>query len=301
MPSPNPSAERNWLVDVSGSSPSDVWAVGSYWDETHQRRTLVMRWDGSRWTVVPSQNVAGYESLFNGVTVVSPSEAWAVGSALDTSFSGRTLIQRWDGRSWTIVPSPNPSERGVGSNLLSVAAASSTNVWAVGDVDTGDFVMGTLAERWDGASWRAVESPTVQEGALLDDVAVDGSGAAWAVGWQQASETLQPLAMRWTGSRWDMVDAPSVEAVTADFAGVAMLGPDDVWAVGGRDTHTLAAHWDGTSWTLKPSANPGRVTNTLVDVAEVPGTGCLWAVGSYVIHGPSKALIERYCQQSGAN
>lgn len=295
VPSPNPSVERNWLVDVSGSSPSDVWAAGSYWDETQQRRTLLMHWDGSQWTVVPSPNVAGKENLLNGVTVLSPSEAWAVGSSLDASFSGRTLIQRWDGASWTIVPSPNPSERGVGSNLLGVAAASSTDVWAVGDVDTGDFVMGTLAEHWDGTSWRAVATPTVPEGALLGSVAMDSSGAAWAVGWQQAGEWLQPLAMRWSGGQWAIVDGPSFEGVTADFAGVALLGPDEVWAVGSRDTHTLAAHWDGTSWTVTPTANPGRVTNSLIDVAETPGTNCLWAVGSYVIRGSSAALIERHC------
>jgi hypothetical protein len=146
MPSPNPSADRNWLVDVSGSSPSDVWAVGSYWDEAHLRHTLAMRWDGYQWKVVPSPDGAGNDNVLNGVSVLSPSEAWAVGSTLDASFSGRTLVERWDGTSWNIVPSPNPSEIGVGSNLLSVAAESSTDVWAVGDVDTGEFVMGTLAE-----------------------------------------------------------------------------------------------------------------------------------------------------------
>lgn len=299
VPSPNPSADRNWLVDVSGSSPSDVWAVGSYWDQAQQRQTLAMHWDGTQWNVVKSPDVAGSENLFNGVSVLSSSEAWAVGSSLDGSFSGRTLVERWDGTSWSIVPSPSPSEIGVGSNLLSVAAESSTNVWAVGDVDTGEFVMGTLAEHWDGTSWRAVETPTVPEGALLGEVDVDGSGAAWAVGWRQEGDVLQPLAMRWTGAQWAMVDAPSFEGVLADFAGVAVLGPDDVWAVGGRDRHTLAAHWDGTSWVVTPTADPGRVTNTLLEVAEAPGTDCLWAVGSYVTQGQSKALIERHCQRAG--
>ena len=81
----------------------------------------------------------------------------------------------------------------------------------------------------------------------------------------------------------------------ADFAGVAVLGRDDVWAVGSRDTRTLAAHWDGTSWTITPTANPGRITNSLIDVAQAPGTNCLWAVGSYVTRGLSTALIERHC------
>lgn len=232
-----------------------------------------------------------------GVIAFGPADAWAVGYVGDTD-GIHTLIQHWDGASWTIVPSPNQSESGVGSNLLGVAAASSTHVWAVGDIDTGEYVMGTLTEQWDGASWRAVASPTVQEGALLGKVAVDGSGAAWAVGWRQVGGLSQPPAMRWTGTQWLIADASSFDGVTADFAGVAVLGPDEVWGVGGRDTRTLAAHWDGTSWTVTSSANPGRAANTLIDVAEVPGTSCLWAVGSYVNRQPT-ALVERHCEQAG--
>lgn len=294
VPSPNPSSQRNWLTDVSGSSPSDVWAAGSYWNEARERRTLLMHWDGASWKTAPSPNVDGKENLLNGVAVVSPTDAWAVGSALDASFSGRTLTQHWDGASWTIVPSPNPGESGVGSNLLSVAAASSTDVWAVGDIDTGGFVMGTLTEHWDGTEWLAVPSPTVPDGALLDKVAADRSGAVWAVGWRQVGEWTQPLAMRRTGTEWLTVDAPSFDGVTADFSGVTVLGPDDVWAVGTRGSRTLAARWDGTSWTVTASADPGRIANSLVDVAAVPGTGCLWAVGSYVNRQPT-ALIERHC------
>jgi hypothetical protein len=294
VPSPNPSAERNWLVDVAGTSPTDVWAVGSAWNQARDRETLVMHWDGSAWKVVPSPNVDGTENLFNGVAAVSPTQAWAVGSSVDPSFSGRTLTQRWDGRSWTIVPSPNPSETGVGSNLLDVAARSARDVWAVGNVDTGDFVMGTLTEHWKGMRWRAVGSPTAPEGALLDAVSVDRAGRAWAVGWRQRGDVLQPLAMRWKGARWRAVAAPSFPGVTADFADVAALGRDDVWAVGTRGNRTLAAHWDGRSWTVTPSADPGTVANNLLAVAAVPGSACLWAVGAYVEATPAP-LIERSC------
>lgn len=295
VPSPSPGPQGNWLVDVAGSSPTDVWAVGSYLNEARERRTLLMHWDGTGWTTVPSPN-AMKESLLNGVAAVSPTDAWAVGSALDESFSGRTLVQHWDGVSWTIVPSPSPSEIGVGSNLLGVAAASPADVWAVGDVDMGEFVMGTLTERWDGTSWRAVESPTVPAGALLGRVAVDDSGAAWAVGWRQVGEFSQPLAMRWTGTQWSITDAPSSDGAMADFTGVAIVGPNDVWAVGEQGGRTLAARWDGESWAITASASPGSSWNRFGDVAAVPGTGCLWAVGSYAnSHTLSSALIERHC------
>jgi hypothetical protein len=300
VPSPNRSPQRNWLFSVAGSSPTDVWAAGYDLDKAQQHRTLLMHWDGKRWTVVPSPVVDGKENLLNGLAVLSPTDAWAVGSALDASFSGRTLIQHWDGASWTIVPSPNPSESGVGSNLLDVAAVSATEVWAVGDDDQGDGVMRTLTERWDGSSWTIVPSPTAREGALLGSVAARSSDDVWAVGWRQEPTLLQPLALRWNGARWSTVATRAFDGSDASFADVAIVGPDDVWVVGDRGSpvRTLAAHWDGTSWAVIPSADPGTVASSLTGVAAIPDTGCLWAVGQYTLEGGlSQSLVERYCSR----
>jgi hypothetical protein len=300
VPSPNRSLERNWLFTVAGSSPTDVWAAGYDLDKARQHRTLLMHWDGNRWTVVPSPNVDGKENLLNGLAVLSPTDAWAVGSALDVSFSGRTLIQHWDGASWTIVPSPNPSESGVGSNLLDVAAVSATEVWAVGDYDQGDGVMRTLTERWDRTSWTIVPSPTEREGALLGSVAALSSDDVWAVGWRQKQTLLQPLALRWNGARWSTVATRAFDGSGASFADVAVVGPDDVWVVGDRGSpvRTLTAHWDGTSWTVIPSADPGTIASSLTGVAAIPGSGCLWAVGQYTLDaGLSQTLVERYCSR----
>lgn len=292
--SPNPGAERNWLTSVSGSSPTDVWAVGSYVNRAGQRQSLVMHWDGSQWAAAPSPSI-NYENVLNGVEVLSPTDAWAVGSALDVGFTGRTLILRWNGSAWTVVPSPSPSTSGVGSNLLDVTAAAANDVWAVGNVDTGDYAMGPLIEHWDGKGWTAQSLPAHPEEALVGKVGADPSGGVWAVGWRRAGELTQPLAMRWTGTDWAVAGSPSFDRDAA-FAGVAVLASGEVWAVGDRGSRTLAARWDGTSWTVTPSANPGRMANNLVDVAVVPGTNCLWAVGSYLDTGAlSRALIEHHC------
>jgi hypothetical protein len=228
--------------------------------------------------------------------VLSPTDAWAVGSTIHLPFSGRTLVQHWDGTSWSIVPSPNPSGRGLGSNLLDVAAASATQLWAVGDYDQGDGVMRTLTQRWDGIAWTVVSSPTVREGALLDSVAAAGAGQVRAVGWRQEQTRLQPLALRWDGARWSTVAAPAFDG-GAVFDDVAVVGADDVWVVGGRGSpvRTLTAHWDGSLWMVVPSADPGTIASSLTAVAAVPGSGCLWAVGQYTSDGASQALIERYC------
>jgi hypothetical protein len=40
--------------------------------------TLILRWDGTRWSQVPSPNLSSYNYLL-GVDAVSPADAWAVG------------------------------------------------------------------------------------------------------------------------------------------------------------------------------------------------------------------------------
>jgi hypothetical protein len=293
------SGERSWLTAVSASSPSDVWAVGS--DEAGlSRRTLVMHWDGTTWSIVPSPNVTGRDSVLNGVVAVSADDTWAVGSALDEQFTGHTLVQHWDGRSWSIIRSPNPSDSGVGSNLLAVTADTASDVWAVGDYDQGDWVMHPLAQRWDGRSWQTVDTPTAADGALLSSVATR-AGLVWAVGWRlepddQQQLRYQPYAMRWEDGSWSPTDMPTFPRADVTFNDVTITPTGDVWTVGTHNTDSLTAQWSGSTWHVVASASPGAISNTLVSAAPIPGTPCLWAVGQQVTH-QVQPLAERYCDR----
>ncbi len=51
-----------------------------------------------------------------------------------------TLVFHWSGKTWARVPSANPGTPIGGSVLTSIAAWSSSNVWAVGDYDAGTRV-----------------------------------------------------------------------------------------------------------------------------------------------------------------
>jgi hypothetical protein len=82
----------------------------------------------------------------DGVAATSATNAWAVGyysqhTDLGTQMHTRTLIEHWNGTAWTQVPSPSP----VDSTLFGVAAASPTNIWAVGAYLTNAGVNRTLA------------------------------------------------------------------------------------------------------------------------------------------------------------
>ena len=60
-------------------------------------------------------------ALFAGVSCVSDSFCLAVGSHLQRLVS-HTLVERWDGSSWTIVPTSAPADRR--SNLTGVSCVS---------------------------------------------------------------------------------------------------------------------------------------------------------------------------------
>jgi hypothetical protein len=52
------------------------------------------------------------------------------------------------------------------------------------------------------------------------------------------------------------------EALSSPASGalhkIAVVGKDNIWAVGGVNGATLIQHWDGTSWTVVPSPNRGN-------------------------------------------
>jgi len=150
------------LLAVSALSSSDAWATGFYVDDQDESQPLLLRWDGSSWTMVPEAPIS------KDVDFLSVSDAFGLG--LD--------VERWDGTTWTSV-SPGPA----GGGWRSVDATDSENAWVVGTYISGGFHT-TLSSHWDGSSWSVLypQNPG-DRGNTLDDVAaVPGSSTVWAVG-----------------------------------------------------------------------------------------------------------------------
>src|SRR6185437_10212589 len=61
-------------------------------------------------TGVQPANPGTQVNQLQSVAVLSACDAWAVGSDSDDSRSTteKSLIEHWDGTSWTVVPSPDP-------------------------------------------------------------------------------------------------------------------------------------------------------------------------------------------------
>ena len=120
VPTPRPAGAG--LDAITALSPTNVWAVGSQRVGSHL--TLVMHYDGKSWQVVPSPNPSAAYNADNelrDVAAVGPSDIWAVGmyeNEQTNIHQHRTLIEHWNGTSWSIVSSPSPGH----SSELNAAA-----------------------------------------------------------------------------------------------------------------------------------------------------------------------------------
>ncbi len=155
--SPNVGTNGTNLWGVAAVSQNDIWTVGAYSNSSSVFQTLTEHWNGSSWSIVNSPNVGTNDNLFNGVAVVSTGNVWAVGSYINSTGSGRTLIEHWNGTKWQVVKSPDV---GKGSNnLAGVAVVSSNDVWTVGNYLTASPHFRALTEHWNGTKWSVVKSP----------------------------------------------------------------------------------------------------------------------------------------------
>lgn len=176
--SPSHGGYLNAVTCVSGT---DCWAVGFY--STNRDYTFTEHWDGTSWTIVISPNVGTQPNQLNSVTCTSASQCWAVGYVGSTFFSSaQTLIEKWDGSTWTIVTSPNPSP--YQNSLYGVTCTSASQCWAVGSSKNSNFVADQiLITRWDGSSWTIVNAPNIGPGSnFLRSVSCVSETQCWSVG-----------------------------------------------------------------------------------------------------------------------
>jgi hypothetical protein len=249
------------------------------------------------WTGTQPPNPAG---LLHGVAVLSPCNAWAVGS-YNTSTASQTLIVHWNGSSWKQVASPNPGGPSTDNILTGVAATSATNAWAVGYYFTETDGERTLIEHWNGTVWRQVRSPNPPSGSpSLSGVAATSARNAWAVGSYNGGHGADlTLIARWNGTAWRQVRSPSPGRVDNLLTGVAASSSRSAWAVGGYFTgtawRTLIVRWNGTAWRHVRSPHPGHPDHVqnLLGVSALSARNA-WAVGYYDKGIKSKTLIEHW-------
>lgn len=261
---PAPIPPPGSTVGIAAVTDTDVWSVGFGLQGT-TNMVLTQHWDGTSWNTVPAQLPSDPFSFFSGVIALSSRNVWAVGHSLDDSgvvFS--TLVEHWDGSSWQIVPSPNFNQGSASNFLYAIAAVSPNDIWAVGYTDTisGPHRFNPLALHWDGTAWTVVSTPTTAGGSLLAAKAF-ATDDVWAVGEDETQSghttTSTTYVLHWDGSSWSVIPSPNNTVAVNELLGVSGAASNDVWAVGltgasFSDNGALALHWDGTAWSIVPTA-----------------------------------------------
>jgi len=231
------------------SNGGDGWIVGCSTGGcgTGAGDLTLLHWNGNSYTRGSAS--ASTTDLYS-VSMVSPSEGWAVGG-----LGSSPAILQYNGGTW--VQTAAPPVNGV---LHSVFMVDGSDGWAVGD-------NGAILQ-YSGA-WGSVSTPTTN---TLRSIFMVGAGDGWAVGdggtivryqgqWvTYASPTSASLnsvyfldathgwavgaggtILYYNGLLW----SPVATGVSANLDSVVQVNPQEAWAVGDS---AIILHWNGISW-----------------------------------------------------
>ena len=285
VPSPSPSTYLNDLLSVSCTGPTRCVAAGSA-TVGIDPQTLIESWDGSAWTVVPTPDGSGKVNILNGVSCTSPTSCVAVGAAwVEDIFDFQTLVEQWNGATWSIVPTTGAA--GVGY-LSDVTCVSSSDCVAVGWDNSGR----TLVLSWDGHSWSVTPSPSVAgSNNVLSGVTCLSATACVAVGDSvvYATGIGSTLVEAWNGSTWSIEPTAGATGPSDGLNHVSCSSTTACMATGfhfapgvSEPQETLVESWNGSAWSVVPSPSPSATRNNLQNVSCSSPTACL-AVGWYDI------------------
>ncbi len=219
------------------------------------------------WSIAPTPNVAGAsQNTLLSVSCSSRRRCVGVGYSYTPDIF-HVLIEVWDGRSWTVRPSPHLP--GLGGQLSSVSCPSARYCVAVGAYSTEPGVTfgGTLAEVWNGRTWRITPTPNPSgaPNSALGAVSCTSASNCVAVGQAAGGATQVTLAERWNGRHWAIQATPNpTGASTTSLLAVSCVSANACAAVGyttnaltGVAT-TFVEFWNGHTWTIPAVPDPAR-------------------------------------------
>ena len=152
------------------------------------------------WSIQTTPNPAGgSDVILNGVSCASASACTAVGGPAQPATTGVALAEGWNGTTWSIQHTPNPT----GGSLIILNGVSCTLAsacTAVGSTSTGTTTV-TLAERWNGTKWsiQHTPNPSGSSATILSGVSCSSVSACAAVGGWSNGTAGVTLAESWSG------------------------------------------------------------------------------------------------------
>ena len=280
------SSVNSMLESVSCVSGSSCMAVGVNQARIAPYFSLAEYWNGSTWQPqsmpYPADSGGDWSNIdLRGVKCIS-TFCMAVGQYVNTSGAGKTLGENWNGSSWSLQSTVNPTGAS-SSQLNSVACTTTANCTAVGYYKNSSGTNLPLAEHWDGSTWALQSLPATTGGHLLE-VSCTSASACTAVGYAGSSG----LADRWNGSTWKTQAVPkpsgasklSLKSVKCVSSSVCMAVGATGNLAGNSPSGTLVSErWNGTAWKVQTIKAPSAATASELNGISCTSTTSCYAVG----------------------
>lgn len=293
---PNPAIDtapaiRPTLTGVSCPASNFCQAVGSY--QAGISVAMAQEWNGRRWTMLPFPVPAGaFGTTLDQVSCTSVSFCEAVGS-FEVSGATLPLAARWNGSAWRLQRTPRPpvSLSGFTVEFTAVSCASPTfcEAWGGGN---GANPGPTVAERWNGTSWRLQGVPT--SAAVPDSVSCPTP---------RFCDALGPTAgFVWNGSSWKAQPSPSLAGGLTSVSCVSATFCEAV-AQSFNAPSNLAARWSGSAWTVQSVPSPPAAASMILTAVTCSSASSCEAVGSFATgtgNAVPRALAEHWDGHSWA-
>lgn len=224
-------------------------------------------------SATPSAPVPSFPADLQAVSMLSPTEGWAVGVRTSLDQSSTAALMHYANGKWTLV------ESGVHGILTSIAMLSSTDGWAVGNaLGGGPHTSVGILLHYDGTTWKQFENPTPLGD--LDQLQMVSSTEGWAI------SNLEQI-VHYDGHSWTAQPLPaSLEIGTKNSVGIyglSMGSATEGWAVGslfaGKDQPAprfgLILHYTGGQWTKEQ-----LIDNANLNAVSMVSGSDGWALGS---------------------
>ncbi len=160
-------------------------AVGSYTVSGGSIWAWSATWNGTSWTLRSVAKPAGsIRTVLLDVSCSSASACAGVGIYRDSGGLQTSLVERWNGTSWSYQASPNP-EKSTNTVFQGVSCVASSLCVAVGDWNNGSWQ--PMAQEWNGSAWAldTTPNPAGATETIIEGVACRAS--CLAVGWYKDS------------------------------------------------------------------------------------------------------------------
>jgi hypothetical protein len=237
---------------------------------------LAALWNGAAWsatTNVAQPTQAGVEVNFTGVSCLTQTWCMASGWYDSDTHPQTTIVEQWNGSSWSIVPTPDPGGLAGNDALTGVSCTAATFCVAVGTNATGPTTV-PLILFWNGSTWTTAVLPGGLDNSHLKGVSCVGPWCE-AVGSQGAG----PLALTGTGTSWSAQTVPS-GAPGSTLESVSCFSTTRCAAVGWQNSDVLDANlveqWDGAAWSLETVPNASTTDGDLLNGVDCFGpTSCV--------------------------